>query len=515
MGEKEYIVTLHKDVDYPTFDTEMVATTGNGFIPDRSPVVADARLGSLRNTHYMLTFEEAELLKSDPRVMDVELTLDQLEYTDIITYTQQGGNFTKTSSSAGSFLNWGMVRMNHSENPYGATDSPTAGEIYNYTLDGTGVDVVISDSGIQKDHPEFQDADGNSRVQEIDWFTESGISGTQHADHYRDFDGHGTHVAGTAAGKTYGWAKNARIYSVKVSGLEGAGDATGISIAQSQDVIKGWHNNKPVDPLTGFKRPTVVNMSWGYGSNFQNITGGIYRGTTWSGTSKDTSKGMIGGLQNSGYYRFVTRNASVDADIQEMVDAGIHVCIAAGNSSQKCDLPGGLDYDNQVYRSIGNAYYNRGGSPFSSEAFMVGNIDRYTSTITSGLDQKNNSSECGPAVNIYAPGTNIISTMSNTNAHGSSQYPYDGNFGIRNLTGTSMASPQICGMVALQCQVNPSITPSQMHQSIISNATDKLYTTGLDNDYTNGRSLGGSSARCAYNKFNSSIQLNINGLSSS
>ena len=64
MGEKEYIVTLHKDVDYPTFDTEMVATTGNGFIPDRSPVVADARLGSLRNIQdwIMITLTEEVLV---------------------------------------------------------------------------------------------------------------------------------------------------------------------------------------------------------------------------------------------------------------------------------------------------------------------------------------------------------------------------------------------------------------------------------------------------------------------
>ena len=49
------------------------------------------------------------------------------------------------------------------------------------------------------------------------------------------------------------------------------------------DVIKGWHNNKPIDPETGYKRPTVVNMSWGYGySTGSTPTGGSYRGTTWS-----------------------------------------------------------------------------------------------------------------------------------------------------------------------------------------------------------------------------------------
>ena len=111
------------------------------------------------------------------------------------------------------------------------------------------------DSGIQKDHPEFQDANGASRVQEIDWFTASGVPGTMPANHYTDVDGHGTHVASTVAGKTFGWAKNAAIYSITI--LDNPGRQ--IIIPTAFDCILGWHNNK----TNG--RPTVVNMSWGYG----------------------------------------------------------------------------------------------------------------------------------------------------------------------------------------------------------------------------------------------------------
>ena len=127
-------------------------------------------------------------------------------------------------------------------NPY--TSNTVTGD-FTYTLTGEGVDVVIMDSGIQADHPEFQDANGNTRVQQIDWYAASGLTGTMSTGHYTDYDGHGTHCAGIAPGKTYGWAKNARIYAVKLAGLEGTSDPNnGIPITDAFDIIKEWHKRK-------------------------------------------------------------------------------------------------------------------------------------------------------------------------------------------------------------------------------------------------------------------------------
>ena len=83
-------------------------------------------------------------------------------------------------------------------------------------LDGTGVDVVIQDTGIQASHPQFNDSEGNSRVQQIDWAQYDSDSHSNSGSPYQDPHGHGTHVAGTVAGLTTGWARNAHIYSQNV-----------------------------------------------------------------------------------------------------------------------------------------------------------------------------------------------------------------------------------------------------------------------------------------------------------
>jgi len=505
-AEKEYIVTLKKGVDYTQFNQEMIASTGAGDIPDRTVDVANPRLASQRNTHYALTKDEADALKNDGRVIDVEIPPQDRDDVEIGLHARQSGDFTKTSSDQGNYLNWGMRRCIDSTNSAYGTNSSVSGD-YTYHLDGTGVDVVISDTGLQVDHPEFNDADGYTRVQQIDWYNESGVSGTQDANHYRDYDGHGTHVAGTAAGLTYGWAKNAKVYSVKVSGLEGGGDSgTGISISDCFDVIKEWHNNKSVDPATGYKRPTIVNMSWGYGSYFSSIMSGNYRGTPWTSSVRNESYGMVG---DPFFRRFVVRISSVDTDIQELTDAGVHVCVAAGNSYQKIDVPAGVDYDNYyVNTSFSTKYYHRGGSPTGDDCNIVGNID--SSTHSGGLEQKASSSENGPGVTIWAPGTNIMSSTSTTNTFSDGTYPGNSNFRICNISGTSMASPQVCGVGALMLQANPQATPAQLRAYIIAQSQDAhIYSTGQDDDYSDNRSLHGGYNRFLYNCFSSEFGVRI------
>lgn len=510
MMEKEYIVSLKDGVNYDEFWHEMESTTmGSHTVPDRIVDIINERPGSLRSCHYSLNDKEAEKLRNDPRVYSVEVPPQKRDDIQIRTSASQSSNFTKTLSDSGDFVNWGLRRCISSINPYG-TLTTVSGD-YTYCLDGTGVDVVISDSGIQIDHPEFTDINNSSRVVLINWYTASGLPGTQSPNFYRDYDGHGTHVGGIATGKTYGWAKNCAIYSMKVNGLEGSGDSgSGIPVQDAFDTIKLWHMNKPIDPKTGYKRPTVVNMSWSYISSFSNITGGNYRGTSWVGSTKQPDYGMIGASNLYG-----SRVSSVDVDLEEMLAAGIIVCHSAGNQFQKVDIATGLDYNNYFVSSLyGNMYYNRGGSPWSSNAINVGSIDSTVYNATT--EYKSTFSSAGPGVDIYAPGSNIMSAASNINRFGATSQPYylNASYQQTNISGTSMSSPQVAGLCALYLGINPFATPAQVKAWLINQSTSVIYSTGLDNDYSDSRSIKGSANCFMYNPINSAITTQLNGSAS-
>lgn len=511
MAEKEYIISLKRGVDYTAFDDEMTAGYGRGLITDRIVDVANARPLSQRNTHYMLDEAEVTELLKDDRVADIQIPPEDRDDIEIGVRASQTGTWRKTSSITATDLNWGMLRATTREDVWGSGVISST-RPFNYNLTGKGVDVVISDSGIDTGHIEFTDAQGASRIKQIDWYTASGVAGTQSVNHYRDYDGHGTHVAGTVAGRTMGWAKDAHIYALKVAGLEGTGDSgTGISTSDCFDVIKGWHNNKPIDPATGYKRPTIVNMSWGYGTTQSNTpTAGSFRGTNWTfgdaGFASDENlrdnAGIIEKIYDSGVNRKMeVRYTSIDTDVQEMLDAGIHICIAAGNKYYYIAAENDQDWNN--YATIGgvNRYYHRGSSPYDTEAFMVGSLDI---TYTGGKEQKSEFSNCGPGVDIYAPGQSIMSASSDdssgTNdiaAAGTTRvtHPLDASQKLMKISGTSMASPNTCGMLATVLEANPGITPAGLKTWAHTNSTKDLINSATSfvwDDYDSINCIGNS-----------------------
>jgi subtilisin family serine protease len=526
MAEKEYIVSLNKGIDYDAFwDQIENASADDGFVPTRRVDIINNRDGSLRSCHYSLTDAEAEQLKNDPRVYSVEIPPDQRDDIEIGHFALQEGTWTKDATVRTTDLNWGNIRGSNSADPWSQATSIAVA--FPYTLTGRSVDVVIQDSGLSVNHTEYTDAKGVSRVVELDWYAASGLAGTQNANHYRDYHGHGSHCAGTVAGRTMGWAKDAAIYSVKVSGIEGTGDATGISITDCFDVIKLWHRNKPIDPDTGFKRPTVVNMSWGYGGTRSSTacSSGTYRGTSWTSadagytntTEQWASAGIIPSVVIS--KRINVRVGSVDVDLEELIDEGVHVCIAAGNSYYYIAANGDQDWNNSADFGSGAEFYHRGSSPYSTNAFIVGNMDI---TYQGGLEHKAESSCTGPGVDINAPGTYITSVASKDN-NGSCDIvnggtstvvsPLDSNYNLMKISGTSMASPNVAGLIATILEANPGMTPTQMKTFIHNNSTqDLLYDTGVpDANWNDQDSIHGGPNRIFKTPFVNPVQVSYTG----
>ncbi|MFA7768316.1 S8 family peptidase [Streptomyces sp. NRRL S-448] len=119
-------------------------------------------------------------------------------------------------SSAGSMRApsnaWGLDRIDQKELPL--DNSFTA------QGNGAGVTAYILDTGIDYKHEEFGGPD-NTRAS-------FGFDAMGDGRQGQDCNGHGTHVAGTVAGKTYGVAGKAKLVSVRVLGCDGRGTYSGM-----------------------------------------------------------------------------------------------------------------------------------------------------------------------------------------------------------------------------------------------------------------------------------------------
>lgn len=165
---REFVVTLKDRNDLDQFYLDMEQESNLPFVPARA-VECIIKKPLSRNTHYLISNVEAATLKNDPRVLDVSLSLSDLEIKTVLHSTQTG-DWDRSNTIEPDQKNWGLYRMSKTSNvPQWGSEQGTGSLIDQIKLRSTGnnVDIIVVDDVAYPDHPEYSD-----RFVEYDWFGE-------------------------------------------------------------------------------------------------------------------------------------------------------------------------------------------------------------------------------------------------------------------------------------------------------------------------------------------------------
>lgn len=168
-----------------------------------------------------------------------------------VAYVERDGRASISATQNGA--TWGIARIDQRNGP--------AGNTYSYTTTGAGVTAYVIDTGIRASHSEF-----GGRVV-------GGVDKVDNDTDASDCNGHGTHVAGTIGGATYGVAKGVTLVPVRVLDCDGSGFWSWV--IAGIDWVAADHGSGRA----------VANMSLGGGANTavdDAVTGAILDGITFS-----------------------------------------------------------------------------------------------------------------------------------------------------------------------------------------------------------------------------------------
>jgi hypothetical protein len=185
---------------------------------------------------------------------------------------------------------------------------------------------------------------------------------------------------------------------------------------------------------------------------------------------------------------FSLLSVSGQTQVQECIDEGVIVVCSAGNDNNYADVPGGVNYNNSfttlAYSETTPLYYHRGSTP----AAYTGSISVGAVSVGYSPMVKASFSTCGPRVDIYAPGefimsigrnsgyvdtraVNVVNTLTLTG-------PYYTNWYFVPEQGTSMAAPQVAGVLACLAEVYPDMTQADALKYLTANAGEISTSSG-------------------------------------
>lgn len=576
---QEFTVCVKNESDWTEIHNYIINENDIDDIPNRKISCTSDMNFSPKRAVYSMSVNEANILRNHSKVEWVEqstmynpVVLEQRKYDEVFDKHIDINRFKldctnrRTSGDPGSTLNftqWGLYRHQSTTNNFGSSTTIDADS--QYSLTGKNVDVVIMDTGVRWDHPDFLkkgvssfSTKADTRVRDIlihgaeeygiDW-TAQGLTppGSGSLSNYTvgnvlssstfgsPGSWHGSHVAGTAAGNQFGGAFESNIWSIACVDRSDVGWS---EPSDGFDYIKVWHKNKPINPETGLRNPTVVNCSWGHRQFLAYILSytATYRGETYNKAQVDASSSAVPAVYyletNGVYYEFTSRKTTGQTEADELVNdadcQNVVLICSAGNSNGKQEIKDGTDYSNQFtsgsfyYGSGYDAYYNRSGTPAitrEGEDDAVIKVASIDSSRQSGSQERTSDfSDRGPNIDIWAAGSTVLSPW-NTGY----QDPRNSSYYNQYLNGTSMASPNVTAVVAQHLESNPTATRKSVRKWLLSEGSRVLssgdyydpYTSNGANDtnyWGNTYSLKSSPRRILYNPYANNTVPKIDGV---